>query len=201
MGGSPITKRALDVVRAKGIARTRDFERVGVPRAYLSRLQDEGLLVRTARGRYELPGAAMSRFHALATAVRAVPRGTIAASSSLHFHGLLPEVPDRIWMLVPAKAWKPVGIMPDIEILRESEETFADYISNHQIDGVNVPLTNLGKTLCDCFKYRRRIGLALAVDALRVAFERKLITKAELMPVAIRTRVRTVMAPYLETIS
>lgn len=201
MGGSLITKRALEVVRDKGIARTRDFERVGVPRSYLSRLRAEGLLVRTARGRYELPGAAMSRFHALAAAARAVPRGAIAASSSLHFHGLLEDVPAKIWMLVPATAWKPVGITPDVEILREAEEMYGDHISHHKIDGVNVPLTNLGKTLCDCFKYRRRVGLALAVEALQVAFERELITKAELIPLATRIRVRTVMAPYLETIS
>lgn len=194
-------ERALDVARANGIARTRDFERAGVPRSYLSRLRADGLLVRTARGRYELPDTPLSQFHELAAAARAVPRGTIAATSALRFHGLLSKVPSCIWMILPAKAWKPVGLAPNIEIIRESDETLGDHVSQHDIDGVNVPITDLAKTLCDCFKYRRKVGHALAVEALHQAVDRQLVTKAELISLSRRTRVRTVIAPHLEAIS
>src|SRR5216684_259149 len=97
--------RALALVREKGIARARDFDAVGVPRVYLQRMQDEGLLVRAGRGLYQLAETEHSASHSLAEAARAVPHGIICLLSALQFHEMTTQTPQAVWMFIGWKKW------------------------------------------------------------------------------------------------
>src|SRR3546814_20540373 len=99
--------RAITVARERGIVRARDFDAAGIPRAYLRRLQDEGLLVRMGRGLYQLADAEWSESHSLAEAARAVPHGVICLLSALRFHELTTQLPHQVWMLTGHKKWAP----------------------------------------------------------------------------------------------
>jgi predicted transcriptional regulator of viral defense system len=200
MQASALKQRALEIVRSSGIARARDFERAGVPRVYLSRLRDEGLLIRTARGRYELPGGQATALHGLAEAARAVPKGVVGLVSALHFHGAIAEAPGEIWLLLPAKAWAPTSLNFPNRIVRASGAAWTTGVERHRIDGVAVPVTSLTKTFCDCFKHRAKIGMDLIVNALRGAAEQNTLDPQELLSMADLYRVRRTMAPYVEAI-
>lgn len=200
MEGSALKQRALEVARSNGIARTRDFENAGVPRIYLSRMRDEGLLVRTARGRYELAGAKATAMHGLAEAARAIPKGVIGLISALHVHGVIAKAPREIWMLLPAKAWAPTSPTFDLRVVRASGAAFSTGIEQHRIDEVAVSVTSLAKTFCDCFKHRAKIGLDQIVDALRIAAEQSALDAETLLTTADVCRVRKVMVPYVRAI-
>ena len=190
--------RALALAHDKGIARTRDFDALGIPRAYLRRMQDEGLLVRTARGLYQLTDAEISASHSLAEASRAVPHGIICLLSALQFHELTTQAPHEVWMLIGRKKWPPGRPPVSLRIFRASGESMTSGVAHHTIERVSVPITVPGKTVADCFKYRNKVGLDVAIEALRDCVRRRRATVDELWRYAAIDRVQNVMRPYLE---
>ena len=190
--------RALAVAREKGVARTRDFDSAGIPRAYLRRMQDEGLLVRTARGLYQLPDAEISAAHSLAEAARAVPHGIVCLLSALQFHELTTQTPHEVWMLIGRKRWAPKRPPVSLRIFRASGEALASGVAHHTVDRVRVPITVPAKTVADCFKYRNKIGLDVAVEALRDCLRRRRANVDDLWHYATIDRVQNVIRPYLE---
>ena len=159
--------RAVGVARERGIARTSDFDAAGVPRAYLKRLCDEGLLVRHGRGLYQLADAELSAAHSLAEIARAVPRGTVCLLSALLFHELTTRLPHAVWLMLDSKDWAPRNPPVMTEIVRASGESLTAGIQRHSIEGVHVPVTAIAKSVADCFKYRNRVSLDVAMEALR----------------------------------
>jgi len=192
--------RALALVRDKGIARARDFDAVGVPRVYLRRMQDEGLLARAGRGLYRLADADLSASHSLAEAARAVPHGTICLLSALQFHELTTQTPHAVWMLIGWKKWAPRCPPVSIRLVRASGESLTAGIERHTIDRVPVPITGPAKTVADCFKYRSKIGLDVAIEALRDCKRSRRSTVDDLWRYAEIDRVQNVMRPYLEAV-
>jgi predicted transcriptional regulator of viral defense system len=192
--------RAIEIARARGIARTRDFDAAGVPRVYLQRLRDEGRLIQPGRGLYQLADADFSATHSLAEAARAVPRGTVCLLSALQFHELTTQTPHEIWMLLPAKAWAPTSPPVAVRIVRASGEALTAGIEHHTVEGVPVPVTIPAKTVADCFKHRSKAGLDVAVEALKDCLRAKRATIDELWRYATICRVQNVMRPYLEAV-
>ncbi|MBI1273332.1 MAG: transcriptional regulator [Alphaproteobacteria bacterium] len=190
--------RAIALARRKGVARTRDFDAAGVPRVYLKRLQDEGVLIRPARGFYQLADAELSAAHSLAEAVQAAPKGVIALLSALQFHGLTTQTPHEVWMLQPSKAWVPKNPPVALRIVRASGQALTAGIEQHIIDGVSVPVTVPAKTVADCFKHRSKVGLDVALEALRDTLRKKRTTADDIWRYALIDRVGNVMRPYLE---
>jgi predicted transcriptional regulator of viral defense system len=190
--------RALALARRKGVARARDFDAASVPRVYLRRLCDEGVLIRPARGFYQLADAELSAAHSLAEATEAAPRGVIALLSALQFHGLTTQTPHEVWMLQPSKAWAPKNPPVALRIVRASGQALTSGVKHHVIDGVTVAITIPAKTIADCFKYRSKVGLDVALEALRDALRRKRATADDIWRYALIDRVGTVMRPYLE---
>lgn len=189
---------AIKLARKKGVARARDFDAVGVPRVYLRRLADEGTLVRPARGLYQLADADLSASHSLAEASLAAPKGVVGLLSALQFHGLTTQTPHEVWMLLPSKAWVPKHPPVRLRIIRAGTASLHAGVEHHVIDGVKVPITSPAKTVADCFKYRNRIGLDVALEALRDALRTRRVTADAIWKFAQVNRVATVMRPYLE---
>lgn len=190
--------RAIAVASKRGIARARDFDAAGIPRAYLRRLQDDGLLVRMGRGLYQLADAQRSEAHSLAEAICAVPHGVVCLLSALQFHGLTTQLPHEVWMLIGHKKWAPKNPSVSLRIIRATGKALAAGVEQHKIEGVEVPVTNPAKTVTDCFKYRSQVGLDVAIEALRDCLHERRATTDQLWHFAAIDRVQNVMRPYIE---
>jgi predicted transcriptional regulator of viral defense system len=191
--------RALQVARQQGIARARDFAAAGIPRVYLQRLRDEGELVQTGRGLYQLPEAKFSAAHSMAEAARVLPRGVVCLLSALQYHGLTTQTPHEVWMLLASKDWASRNPPVAIKVVRASGEALTAGIERHTIERVPVPITVPAKTVADCFKYRNKIGLDVAIEALKDCLRLRRATVDELWRYAAICRVQNVMRPYIET--
>ena len=192
--------RALEVARRQGIARGRDFDAVGVPRVYLQRLRDEGVLQQVGRGLYKLANAEVASSTSLAQAARIQPKGVIGLLSALQFHDLTTQTPHAVWMLLGPKDWAPTNPSVSLKTVRASGDGLMAGVETHQIDGVPVPITSPAKTVADCFKYRNKIGLDVAIGALRDFTKSRNERNGlnELWRYAEIDRVQTVIRPYVE---
>ena len=195
-------ERAIEVVHQLGIARGRDFDAVGVPRVYLQRLRDEGILQQVGRGLYKLASAKVTSSTSLAEAVRIQPKGIIGLLSALQFHNLTTQMPHAVWMLLGPTDWAPTNPSVTLKIVRASGDALTAGVDTHEIDGVPVPITSPTKTVADCFKYRAKVGLDVAIEALRDLLKSRDGRAAlnELWRYAEIDRVHKVMRPYIEAI-
>ena len=193
--------RALALVKKRGIARARDFDAAGIPLVYLKRLCDDGRLVQLARGVYQLPElAGTDAAHSLAVAARLMPQGIVCLLSALRHHGLTTQLPHAVWMTLPRGARGAKSAPFPIEVVHASEPVVPTHVERVDIEGVQVPIYKVPKTVADCFKHRRRVGLDVAIEALRDAIRRRKATPAEVMRAAAFGRVSNVMRPYVEAL-
>lgn len=195
------TDKILYLVRKAGVLRPRDLDAYDIPRIYLSRLVAAGKLQRIGRGLYVLPGFEVSEHHSLAEACKRVPKGVVCLLSALRFHELTTQAPFEVWLAIAEKAWRPRLDYPPLRIVRFSSVTLDSGIEEHQIEGVTIPVFTPAKTVADCFKYRNKIGLDVAVEALRECWRSRRCTMNELWKYAKVCRVQNVMRPYLESIA
>ncbi|MEJ2737048.1 MAG: type IV toxin-antitoxin system AbiEi family antitoxin domain-containing protein [Anaerolineae bacterium] len=192
------TQQILEIVGEAGVLRPRDLDAHGIPRIYLSRLCERGLLDRVGRGLYVLPDADVSEHHTLAEAGKRVPHGVVCLLSALRFHGLTTQSPSEVWLAIANKAWRPQVDYPPLRFVRFSERTLEAGVEEHSIEGVLVRIYNPAKTVADCFKYRNKIGLDVALEALRDCRRQRRCTNDELWHYAKICRVANVMRPYME---
>jgi predicted transcriptional regulator of viral defense system len=191
----------LALVRDQGLIRPLDLDARGLPRVSLTRLVRQGRLARVGRGLYALPDRAVSEHSALAEVARKHPRAVICLLSALRFHEVTTQVPFEVWLAIPNKARARRLDYPPLRIVRFSERALTEGIEEQPIDGVPVRVTNLARTVADCFKYRNKIGLDVALDALRESWKAKRVTMDELWRYARLCRVANVMRPYLESLT
>lgn len=192
-------ERAVELTRALGIARARDFKAAGIPLVYLKRMTDAGELVRLGRGLYQDPArVGEDAAHDLAEATRLVPNGVVSLVSALRHHGLTTQLPNAVWMTIPHKARTPSVRVPKLEIVRATGEVLTAGIERIRVEGVEVPIFNVAKTVADCFKHRRQIGEDVAIEALRDALRQRKTTASELMKYAEIDRVTGRLAPYIK---
>lgn len=192
-------ERALRLIQDKGIARARDFKAAGIPLVYLKRLTDAGDLVRLGRGLYQDPERVGEDIaHDLAEASRLVPNGVISLVSALRYHDLTTQLPHAVWMTIPHKARTPKIDRPRLEIVRATGEVLTAGVEYVRIEGVNVPIYNVAKTVADCFKHRRQVGEDVAIEALRDALRQRKTTASELMKYAAIDRVTERIEPYIK---
>ncbi len=195
------TDKILDLVSKAGVLRPRDLDAYGIPRTYLSRLVASGKLQRIGRGLYVLPGIDVSEHHSLVEACKRVPKGVVSLLSALRFHEFTTQAPFEVWMAIGEKAWRPRVDYPPLRIVRFSSVALESGVEEHQIEGVTIPVFTPAKTVADCFKYRNKIGLDVAVEALRECWRSRRCTMDELWKYAKVCRVQNVMRPYLESIA
>jgi predicted transcriptional regulator of viral defense system len=195
------TDKVLALVKKAGVLRPRDLESYGIPRVYLSRLHEAGKLQRIGRGLYVLPGTNVSEHRSLAEACKRIPKGVICLLSALRFHELTTQSPFEVWLAIGEKAWRPRVEYPPLRIVRFATAALNAGVEEHRIDGVSVPVFIPAKTVADCFKYRNKIGLDVAIEALRECLRSKRCTMDDLWQYAKICRVQNVMRPYLESLS
>jgi len=192
--------RALRLIEEKGLTRPRDLQAHGVTRAQLSRLVDQGLVLRQARGVYVAARHALTAEHTLAQVAKRVPEAVFCLLTALRFHGLTTQAPAEVWIALPEKARRPRLEYPRLRVARFSGAALTEGLDRHQVEGVTLRVTSPAKTVADCFKYRNKIGVDVAVEALR-DFSRKYRGRAtELARFGRICRVSRVMQPYLDAI-
>ncbi len=194
-------ERILKLAARQRLVRPRDVEALGIARAFLTRLERRGLLKRRARGVYVLADAPVSEHHSLALAAKLVPRGVVCLLSALRFHGLTTQDPHEVWMAIDFKARKPSVEFPALRIVRFSGRSLADGIETHLIEAVPVRIYSPAKTVADFFKYRNKIGMDVALEALRDALRKRKATIDEIHRFAKVCRVANVIRPYLESVA
>ncbi|MET0062396.1 MAG: type IV toxin-antitoxin system AbiEi family antitoxin domain-containing protein [Candidatus Thiodiazotropha endolucinida] len=195
------TNKVLDLVRKVGVLRPRDLDPYNIPRTYLSRLCAAGKLQRIGRGLYVLPGSGATEHHSMAEACKRVPKGVVCLLSALSFHELTTQAPFEVWLAIGEKAWRPRLEYPPLRIVHFSKVTLNAGVEEHKIEGVNVHVYSPAKTVADCFKYRNKIGLDVAIEALRECRRARHCTMDDLWHYAGICRVRNVMRPYLESLA
>lgn len=196
----PAATRLIDLVREKGLVRPCDLVPHGIPRVYLTRAVRCGELEKIGRGLYGLPSRQVSAHGALAEVARRVPRGVVCLLSALRFHDLTTQAPFEVWLAIENKALAPRLDYPPLRIVRFSGPAFTEGVEEHLVDGVTVRVTGVAKTVADCFKYRNKIGLDVALEALREAWRAKRMTSDDLWYYAKVCRVANVMRPYLDSL-
>jgi len=193
--------KVLELVRKAGMLRPRDLDPLGIPRTYLSRLHKAGRLERIGRGLYVLPSADATEHRTLAEAAKRVPNGVICLLSALRFHELTTQAPFEVWIAIGEKAWRPRGEHPRLRVVRFSETALNEGVDVQKLEGVPVRVFNPAKTVADCFKYRNKIGLDVAIEALRECWKERRCKMDDLWHYADVCRVRNVMRPYLEALA
>jgi predicted transcriptional regulator of viral defense system len=178
--------------------RLKDFVAEGIGPETLSRLVREEAVVRPARGLYQLPDAQVEAAHALAEAAVLVPKGVVCLISALQFHELTLQMPSAVWMAIERTAWRPRLDYPRIRFVRFTGPSLTEGVARHRIEGVDVPITNPARTIVDCFRYRGKVGLDVAMEGLREGLRRRRCTPDELWRYARQARVWSVMRPYVE---
>ena len=192
---------ALAVIKTIGIARPVELEKRGVTRAQLARLVKAGVVTRQARGLYTVTRHAPSAEHTLAQVAKRVPDGVLCLLTALRFHGLTTQSTAEVWLAVPEKARRPRLDYPRLRIARFSGQAFTEGVEERRAEGVTLRIYSPAKTVADCFKYRHKIGIDVAVEALR-DFSRKYRGRAtDLAHFARVCRVARVMQPYLDAIA
>ena len=194
-------QRILDLAGQHGLIRPRDLDAQGLPRVALTRLVRQGLLQRVGRGLYALPQRTVSEHTALAEVARKHPQAIVCLLSALRFHDLTTQSPFEVWLAIPNKARAPKMEYPPLRIVRFSGAALTAGIEERLVDGVPVRVTTVARTVADCFKFRNKIGLDVALEALQEAWRAKRVTMDELWHFAALCRVANVMRPYMESLS
>ncbi len=188
----------LALARQAGILRSRDLAAHGLAREHLRRLVQAGHLKRIERGCYCLPDADQTEYHPLAEVARRVPAGVVCLHSALAFHHLTTQAPGEVWLALERGTHPPRITRRPLHIVRFSGLAWSFGVEEHQVEGVPVHVYSPAKTIADCFKYRSKLGMEAALDALREAWRARRATISELWEAAQVCRVASVMRPYLE---
>ena len=194
-------QQVLRLARARTLLRARDVAQHGLPTVALTRLVQAGKLQRVARGLYGLPGAEISEHRSLAEVSARVPRGVVCLLSALRVHEIGTQAPHEVWIAIPPHMTSPRVDQPAIRVVRMSDAALTDGIDHLKIDGVNVPVFTAARTVVDCFRFRNKIGLDVALEALRDGWSQRKFTLDDLWRHATRGRVANVMRPYIEAIT
>jgi predicted transcriptional regulator of viral defense system len=194
-------EQVLELARTAGILRPRELEKLGISREYLNKLHSEAALERIGRGLYRLPEREPTRFSQLAEVAKRVPRGVVCLISALDFYELTTQLPHQIWLAIPLGDRTPRIEYPPLKIVRCAEGPLRFGVEQRTVDGVVVSIYSPAKTVADCFKFRSRVGLDVALEALRDAWRKKRATADELWAAAKICRMTNVMRPYLESLA
>lgn len=201
MATSTDRDRALKLARRRQGVTTRELAARGIHRQVLTRLVAGGELERVVRGLYRLPDQSPTEHHGLVMASAAVPQGVVCLLSALQFHGIGTQLPSEVWLAIDRRARRPALKYPPLRVVRYTGAALTEGVESHRIEGRTVRVYDVAKTVADCFKYRNKIGLDVALEALREAWRARRFTMDALDRYASICRVQRVMRPYLEALA
>lgn len=184
-----------------GPLRSRELVHAGLTRSELSRMVAAGRLVRVGRGLYAAPGYQPGENQALVAVAQRAPKVVFCLLTALRFHDLTTQAPFQVWIAIGNKAHPPRLDYPPLRTVRYSTESLAAGVEEHKVDGTTIRVTSVAKTVADCFKFRNKVGLDVALEALRDARRDKKVLPDEIWRYASVNRVANVMRPYLEAVA
>ena len=187
-------------VRQHGIVRPRDVEAAGIPREYLLRLCRQGKLERSGRGMYTLPNYPATEHHSYAEVAKRVPGAVLCLLSALAFHEMTSQNPTAVWVALGEGARTPALASPSLRVVRLSGLSLTEGVESRRIEGVPIRVYSAAKTVADCFKFRNKIGLDVAIEALKECLRLKKGTINDIYSFAKICRVSNVIRPYMEAL-
>ena len=185
-------------LKSGGVLRTNQILRAGVHPRDLYALRDAGYLEVLSRGVYRLADLPPLAEPDLVAVAARVPKAVITLISALHFHGLTMEIPHSVSIALPTGTSRPRPDWPPLSVYWFSGAMYTSGIEAHARDGVELRVYSAAKTVADCFRFRRRLGTDLAIEALRNGLAERRFTPAEVVRVARICRVERVIQPYIE---
>lgn len=194
------TKRVLDLASQKGLLRAGDLEAIDVPRVVLSRLTAAGQLEKIGPGLYRLPSQSGSEHEGLIAVATKVPQAVFCLFTALQFHELTTQLPRQVWIAMPHGSHAPRIAYPPLKMVQFTGEAYTAGVEEVERDGVKLRVYGVAKTVADCFKHRNKVGLDVALEALKDARARKGASVDDIWRFAKICRVTNVMRPYLESI-
>ena len=194
------TQQVLEIARNVGVIRAKDMAAQGIHPSVLQNLEQQGLLIRSGRGLYTSMEADITEHHSLVEAVKRVPSGVICLLSALSFYELTSQAPFEVWIAIPQKARHPKDNLIPLRIIYMSGKALDVGIEEHRIEGITVRVYGIAKTVVDCFKYRNKIGLDVALEALRECWLKQRCSIDEIWQYARFCRMENVIRPYLDTL-
>ena len=193
--------RVLRIARKNRLFRLSEAKRAGIHPEAVRRLTGQGLLARVGRGLYALPSVEPTEHHTLAEVAKRVPRGVVCLLTALRFHGLGSQNPRDVWLAVDRRAGIPRIDFTPVRIVRTSGAALSTGIGEHDVDGVRVRITSPARTVVDCFKFRNKIGVDVAVEALKDYRRLRKGTVDAMWQQADRLRMSKVIRPYWDAMS
>ena len=194
-------EQAQLIARRNGILSASEARRSGIHSQILFRLVAEGVLERVGPGRYRLTDAPISEHHSLILAATAIPNGIICLFSALNFHNIGTTVPSSVWIALDRRARIPTVPWPPLRVVRFGGTSLTAGVEIHTLEGTPVHVYGVAKTIADLFKYRNKIGLDVALEALKEVWSNGRVQMDELMDFARICRVERVIRPYLEAVA
>lgn len=195
-----LQNRIQKLAKTRGTLRSKDLNGAGIARSQLSRMVAAGQLNRVARGLYTLPDFQGGEHHSLALVATRLPDALFCLLTALRFHDLTTQSPFEVWIAIGNKARPPRLDYPPLRVVRFSDATLKAGIEMHIVDGVKIRVTSVARTVVDCFKFRHKIGLDVALETLREA-RRVRTNMDDLWRYAKLCRVANVMRPYLDSLT
>jgi predicted transcriptional regulator of viral defense system len=180
-----------------GILRASEAKALGIPETILSRMLEDGLLVKEARGLYRLADLILGEPD-LVQVSKLVPKSVVCLISALSFHNLTTQIPKKVYVALPRETKAPRLDYPPLDIIYLSEGPYQAGIEEHELDGVPVRIYDKEKTIADCFKFRNKIGLDIAIEALKDYLSLRSIDLDKLAEYAKINRVKSVITPYIK---
>ena len=193
-------QQILNLSREMGVIRAKEAEARGIHRQYLKRLEQQGLLIRSARGIYTFTNAEITANHTLVEAMKRVPNAVICLLSALSFYELTTQAPFEVWLAISTKTRMPKEDLLPLRIVYMSGKALESGIEDHEVEGVPVRVYSPAKTVVDCFKFRNKIGLDVALEALRECLRSRHCTVDSIWHYANICRMQNVMRPYLDSL-
>lgn len=198
--GKSKEQAVIDLAKKLGTIRIKDLLDRGIHPEFARRLVRKDILIRSERGLYTLADSEITEHHDFALIGKRFPKGVICLTSALHFYSIGTQLPRKTWLALEKGSAQPRLSYPPITVVRLSGPSFSEGIDEHTIEGVVVRIYNPAKTVADCFKFRNRIGLEAAIEAVRECLHERKGTSDEIYYYAKKCRVWNVMKPYLEAI-
>lgn len=195
-----IYTQILNLIESRQVIRPRDLSALGIPGQYLSQMAKSGLIEKIDRGLYASANREFNENIQLIEITQKVPNAVICLLSVLRFHELTTQAPFETWIAIDRKSRRPVIQYPPTRIVTFSPECLNEGIETHAISGVDVKMFSIEKTFADCFKYRNKIGIDVAVEALKEAINEDKIKLDDLWNYSKLCRVNNIIRPYVEAL-
>lgn len=183
------------------IVRAHEMRAAGISPETLARAVRDGELTRLSRGLYQAAHTQLDEGQSLAEAAKKVPRGVIAMTSALAFHGLTDQLPRKVWIAIGPNDWAPVAAYPPLRIVRFSPAYLHQGVEHHRIGGVDVPIYSVAKTLADMFRNSKLVDRAIAIEGLRAALDQRKVSPSAIAQAAQDGGAWKMMKPYLEALT